>query len=157
MHALSVDQWTRGTAMSRGASAVATARRDAAGNTRIINQSSALSALRGRCVTSQIWRATPYELRPRTTLRTHTAHIGGQRHKASVAALPYAHTQSSRHHTNAWQAGAWSAHPSGIFQTSGFATDGSPSGTFVFRIRSISDNSQVGPWSEESVPIRILA
>ena len=30
-------------------------------------------------------------------------------------------------------------------------------GTFVFRIRSISDDSQVGPWSEESVPIRILA
>ena len=30
-------------------------------------------------------------------------------------------------------------------------------GTFVFRIRSISDDFQVGPWSEESVPIRIAA
>ena len=31
-------------------------------------------------------------------------------------------------------------------------------GTFVFRIRSISDEDfKVGPWSEESVPIRISA
>ena len=29
-------------------------------------------------------------------------------------------------------------------------------GTFVFRIRSIFDD-EVGPWSEESVPIRIAA
>jgi hypothetical protein len=28
-------------------------------------------------------------------------------------------------------------------------------GTFVFRIRSISDEFEVGPWSEESVPIRV--
>ena len=28
-------------------------------------------------------------------------------------------------------------------------------GTFVFRIRSISDDFEVGPWSEESVPIRV--
>ena len=30
-------------------------------------------------------------------------------------------------------------------------------GTFVFRMRSISDDDEVGPWSEESVPIRIAA
>ena len=28
-------------------------------------------------------------------------------------------------------------------------------GTFVFRIRSVVDESEVGPWSEESVPIRV--